>query len=1042
MAKLLRVVLLLVLVSALNLTGGNVLAGEEPDDPRYNPLKNPVIRPERFPFAEGAPGAEGMQLMEDTRALPYRPRGEAGPSLTLPAASQGEAGTAYALTGVFGEMYKPYVTNEQYLNQPAYLARAADGIWILESAGKRLVKYNWDGRLIAQIGTPGMGVFHPQYNLNNIAGISTDAAGNLWLLNYTRAILINPQGTLLATLGAAYAPGTGNNQFGRLSDMAISPAGTLFFADRTNHRVQIFNASRTYLATIGTTGVAGTDATHLNAPVSIGLGGSLLYVLNGENNILMVFDVSNPAAPLYRDQFTLPGEAGSRDHLYVEGSEIYVTWDKDPAAVEMYSYSAGSLTKHREETFEPHSYFVSTWWISDLLRDDLGYYYLADPYRHMVRRFDPNFQKYDTLGNGSPFVENYQLLYAPYGIDVDPDGSVIVAQLMSNKFSRIDPLGNVSLAHRNYTALPSYITDPVDVAVSPLGNRFLLYNWGGFEQVTADWQTVGEHQYGYPSWEGEGLNYPTSLALSPDKRLYISDTDNQRIRVLNPQSGYAEAGTLGEFGVRGTDNLHFNYPQGVHVDAQGNVYVADGANNRVQVFNSAHQYVRTIGLTGVASREHGLFDQVSGIVTDGMGNIFVGDLYNGRVQVFNNQGQYLTTLGGQYLEGDYRWWINGVGNLAVDALGQVYVTDYSNMVVLRFSPGVRGWTQRNLNGFGDIANTNVLAITPFRGLIYAGTLNEAEGAKLYRSNGEGRWEQLNAPGFGNKTNVGIDVLFEFQNMLYAGTWNEQQGAEIWRSGDGSPGSWVQVMRGGFGSVQNREIISLQVINGALCAGTWGSATGQLWCSSSGAAGSWVQRGGDGLGNPANRAILSGVRHGTQTCLATFNQTNGAQVLCSSDGLSWAVRTPPGGTPARFYGVLAEWNNGMYAGFYGNGSGEIWRCQACDGSDWAQLSLPAEMTAGVQGVDALKALGARLYAVERRPYGGGLMVWSTADGVTWSEMVTPSFGDWGNWTVNYNNGLAWFNDTPWVATANWGNGGEVWQMNPVGDEWVFLPAVRR
>lgn len=93
----------------------------------------------------------------------------------------------------------------------------------------------------------------------------------------------------------------------------------------------------------------------------------------------------------------------------------------------------------------------------------------------------------------------------------------------------------------------------------------------------------------------------------------------------------------------------FTRPLGVGTDNQGNLYVADTGNNRVVVFDRNGRYKFMFGRKGVAlpppgeeaTWKGGLFNFPYGIDTDKEGNIYVGDLFNHRVQVFDSSGKYL-----------------------------------------------------------------------------------------------------------------------------------------------------------------------------------------------------------------------------------------------------------------------------------------------------------------------------------------------------------------------------------------------------------------
>lgn len=90
-------------------------------------------------------------------------------------------------------------------------------------------------------------------------------------------------------------------------------------------------------------------------------------------------------------------------------------------------------------------------------------------------------------------------------------------------------------------------------------------------------------------------------------------------------------------GIRG-DN--FNRPTDVAWDAAGNIFVADGyGNSRVAKFDRNGRFLTTWGSRGTAP---GQFNTVHSIATDAQGNVYVGDRGNRRIQVFDNNGTFKT----------------------------------------------------------------------------------------------------------------------------------------------------------------------------------------------------------------------------------------------------------------------------------------------------------------------------------------------------------------------------------------------------------------
>jgi gliding motility-associated-like protein len=188
------------------------------------------------------------------------------------------------------------------------------------------------------------------------------------------------------------------------------------------------------------------------------------------------------------------------------------------------------------------------------------------------------------------------------------------------------------------------------------------------EKVTLTYSS----QFGTAGSGNSMLNKPSDVALNAAGQTFVADGLNNRIEIFNADGSYS-----GQFGTAGTGNVQFNQPYGVAFDASGNVYVADMGNNRVQVYDNTFNYVKTIGTSGA-----GQLSSPKGIYVDASGNLYVADYGNNRVAIFDNTGTYKTQIknagtgAGQFLS---------PAGVALDAAGAIYITDSENGQVVKFS---------------------------------------------------------------------------------------------------------------------------------------------------------------------------------------------------------------------------------------------------------------------------------------------------------------------------------------------------------------------
>ena len=131
--------------------------------------------------------------------------------------------------------------------------------------------------------------------------------------------------------------------------------------------------------------------------------------------------------------------------------------------------------------------------------------------------------------------------------------------------------------------------------------------------------------------EGDGeFNFPTHLAFA-DGELYVTDTMNNRVQVIDAASGQMRR----SFGSRGLYIGNLVRPKGIAVDTERNVYVIESYYDHLLVFNRNGEFLMGFGGVGVDS---GRFYLPAGVWTDPLNRVFVADMFNGRVAVFQFLG--------------------------------------------------------------------------------------------------------------------------------------------------------------------------------------------------------------------------------------------------------------------------------------------------------------------------------------------------------------------------------------------------------------------
>ena len=171
------------------------------------------------------------------------------------------------------------------------------------------------------------------------------------------------------------------------------------------------------------------------------------------------------------------------------------------------------------------------------------------------------------------------------------------------------------------------------------------------------------------------FNYPEGVAIDAGGNILVCDFNNHRIQQFSLTGKH-----LKTVGTRGNGPLQFICPVGIAVHPHTHkVYVADYGNRRIQVLNSDLTYASSFGSRG---SNNGEFDQPYDISTDSVGNVYVADYHNHRIQVFSVDGRYLRQFGRKGKgEGEL---VQPVG-IAIDSHNVVYVSECGNSRVSIFT---------------------------------------------------------------------------------------------------------------------------------------------------------------------------------------------------------------------------------------------------------------------------------------------------------------------------------------------------------------------
>jgi DNA-binding beta-propeller fold protein YncE len=177
------------------------------------------------------------------------------------------------------------------------------------------------------------------------------------------------------------------------------------------------------------------------------------------------------------------------------------------------------------------------------------------------------------------------------------------------------------------------------VAIDSTGNVFVFHRGVGGVDPILVFEPSGKFIRSF----GKGL-FKSAHGLRIDPQDNLWTTDNADHTVIKLSHDGKVLMTLGERGVPGEDDKHFNKPTDVAIADNGDFFVSDGyGNSRVVKFDKSGKYLMACGKKG---KGEGEFNLPHALRIDSNGLLYVADRENDRVQVFDQQGRFQRQFGG------------------------------------------------------------------------------------------------------------------------------------------------------------------------------------------------------------------------------------------------------------------------------------------------------------------------------------------------------------------------------------------------------------
>ena len=662
--------------------------------------------------------------------------------------------------------------NARFYNLRGIAVDSSGTLYVADSGNNTIRRIGTDGNVTTLAGRPAYGGLSDGTGsaalFSGPTGIALNSAGDLFVLDTSNRLVrkVTSLGVVTTLAGSpsglyGFADGTGSAAFfSSPRGLTIDSSGNLYVAD-------------TYNCMIRKVTPAGVASTIVGAPVAGGNG-----CVDGKAGEARFYDPEGVAID-------------SQGNIYVADTGNGVIRKVTPS-LDVTTLAGTRPSAAAADGPGPKARF---WHPDSLAVDPSGNIYVADTYNLTVRKVAPagtvtTFAGQAQTWAGEGFQGNGTNILLDSGRSL-PDAVLCVA---------VDGAGNVYAACSGIQP-DIYSSDGYILKFDSNGNPTLLANLGGM--AVPNGITVDSAGNVYVSATGESKLYkvtpqgvvstfaggpgggskdgvgtaaqffePGGLAIDGAGNLYVADTRNQQVRKVAPDGTVTtlagQAGVNGNQDGKGSGAL-FTDPQGVAVDAAGNVYVAEWGNHQIRRI-SPDGTVTTVAGDGYVGMTDGtgpgaLFHQPFGVAIDGNGNLYVADTVNNTIRKGSPAVSALPTITqqpasqrvdvGQFATLTiaatgwplplYQWQLNGV-----DVPGQ---TGASLMVIV--TPATAGaYTVKVSNSLGTVVSDTAMLMQTAPNDDFNGD-GQADLTWTNTTTGERRIWLLNGTQYGAEASLGL-----------------------------------------------------------------------------------------------------------------------------------------------------------------------------------------------------------------------------------------------------------------------------------------------